>query len=66
MENSINKGKEHMNERWTETFGETARRLAQSAISNLELGKVLNVMYMRMEEESMRDAREEVNQAQTK
>lgn len=55
-----------MNERWTETFGETARRLAQSAISNLELGKVLNVMYMRMEEESMRDSREEVNQAQTK
>jgi hypothetical protein len=55
-----------MNERWTESFGESARRLAQSNITNQELGKVLTVMYMRMEEESMRDAREEVNKAQTK
>ena len=55
-----------MNERWTETFGETARRLAQSDISNQELGKALNIMRMRMEEESMRDAREEANKAQIK
>ena len=55
-----------MNERWTETFGETARRLAQSDISNQELGKVLNIMHLRMEQESMRDDREEVNKAQTK
>jgi hypothetical protein len=55
-----------MNERWTETFGETARRLSQSDISNQELGKALNIMHMRMEEESMRDSREEVNKAQTK
>jgi hypothetical protein len=55
-----------MNERWLESFGETARRLAQSVINNQELGKALEIMYIRMEEESMRDAREEVNRAQTK
>jgi hypothetical protein len=54
-----------MNERWTESFGETARRLAQSDLTNQELGKVLNLMYVRMEEESMRDSREEVNRGQT-
>jgi hypothetical protein len=55
-----------MNERWLESFGETARRLAQAPITNQELGKALEIMHKRMEEESMRDAREEVNRAQTK
>lgn len=55
-----------MNERWLESFGETARRLAQSTITNQELGKALEIMQHRMEEESMRDAREEANRAQTK
>ena len=55
-----------MNERWHDSFGETARRLAQAPINNQELGKALEVMYLRMENESMRDAREEANRAQMK
>ena len=55
-----------MNDRWRESFGETARRLVQAPITNQELGKALEIMYMRMEQESMRDAREEVNRTQTK
>lgn len=55
-----------MNEKWYETFGETIRRLAKSQLTNQELGKTAEIMYIRMDNESMRDAREEVNRAQTK
>jgi hypothetical protein len=55
-----------MNNKWCEAFGEAARRIAQSPITNQELGMTLEHIYTRMEQESMRDAREEVNKAQSK
>lgn len=54
-----------MNDKWLEVFAESARRLANAPITNMELGRTLEILYIRMEAESMRDAREEVNQAQT-
>lgn len=54
-----------MNDKWLEVFGETARRLANAPITNTELGKTLEVLFIRMEAESMRDAREEINRTQT-
>lgn len=54
-----------MNKKWQEEFGEAARRLAtHSNLTNLELGISLEHIYARMDAESMRDAREEVNRKQ--
>lgn len=55
-----------MNDKWSESFGAAARQIASAPITDMELGKTLEHIYTRMEQESMRDAREEVNRAQSK
>ena len=55
-----------MNDKWSESFGAAARQIANAPITDMELGKTLEHIYTRMEQESMRDAREEVNRALTK
>lgn len=55
-----------MNDKWSESFGAAARQIASAPITDMELGKTLEHIYIRMEQESMRDAREEVNKAQSK
>lgn len=54
-----------MNDRWLAEFGEVARRLSVSQLTNVELGKTLENIFVRMEAESDRDAREEVNRRQS-
>lgn len=53
-----------MNDKWTREFGEAARQLAKAPLTDLELGKTLYNILLRMEVESDRDAREEVNRNQ--
>jgi hypothetical protein len=55
-----------MNDKWSESFGAAARQLTNAPITDMELGKTLQHIYTRMEQESMRDAREEVNKAQSR
>jgi hypothetical protein len=55
-----------MNDKWYEAFGEAARQMANAPLSSLELGKTLEHIYRRMEQEAMRDAREEANRNQNK
>ena len=54
-----------MNDKWLAEFGEVARRLSTSQLTNEELGRTLEKIFVRMEAESDRDAREEVNRAQS-
>jgi hypothetical protein len=53
-----------MNDKWLAEFGEVARKLSSAPLTNEELGRTLEKIFIRMEAESDRDAREEVNKAQ--
>ena len=55
-----------MNDKWYESLGEVVNRLAQTYITPIEKGKVIEKMYQQMIKEDERDAREEVNKAQAK
>ena len=53
-----------MNDKWLTEFGEAAKKLSIVPLTNLELGKTLYNILLRMEMESDRDAREEANRKQ--
>ena len=53
-----------MNDKWLAEFGEVARKLSSAPLTNEELGRTLEKIFIRMEAESDRDAREEVNRSQ--
>lgn len=55
-----------MNDKWYESLGEAVNRLAQTYLTSIEKGKVLEKMYLQIVKEDERDAREEANKAQTK
>jgi hypothetical protein len=55
-----------MNDKWYESLGEAVNRLAQTYITSIEKGKVIEKIYQQMLKEDERDAREEANKTQTK
>lgn len=52
------------NDRWYESFGEIVNKLNQAPITRTELGKTVEVIYLRMHKEAERDAREQRNKEQ--
>lgn len=52
------------NDRWYESLGEAVNRLAQTYISAIEKGKVIERIYIQTEREAERDSRESFNQQQ--
>jgi truncated hemoglobin YjbI len=53
-----------MNDKWYESLGEAVNRLAQTYITPIEKGKVIEKIYQQMLKEDERDAREKFNRAQ--
>ena len=56
------------NDRWYESFGETVKKMAvvisNVPITDRELGKTMEIIYMRIVKEAERDSRETFNQEQ--
>ena len=54
------------NDRWYESLGEALERVNKTPLTSTEKGKLLENIYVVMQMEAERDAREEANKAQTK
>jgi hypothetical protein len=52
------------NDRWYESFGETVKKMANVPITDIELGKTMEIIYQRIVKEAERDSRETFNREQ--
>ena len=53
-----------VNEQWHEAVGEAVKRLAETHLTTIEMGKAIEYIYLRMVAEDERDSRESFNRQQ--
>ena len=53
-----------INEQWHEAVGEAVKRLAETHLTTIEMGKAIEYIYLRMVTEDERDSRESFNRQQ--